>query len=222
MKRINVSTKVMPSDSEEQGFEAIEGYATLEEGSNRVAMAIRNVTHCKLTLKKGMVVATVMAANAIPPMLAPHPGTFSSIPEYATPEANSGPIPECMGTYSCRPHEKPELTDQCSDQLFHQLDLSLIEMWPEADQQRAIDLLKEYHHLFALDDLELGCTSQVKHKIKVMDLVPFKQRYRCIPPHQFQEVKKHLEEMLSMEAICKSISPWASLVMLIRKKDGSL
>ena len=187
-----------------------------------MAMAIRNVTHHKLTLKKGTVVATVMVANVIPPMLAPHLGTFSSIPEYATPEANFGPVPKYMGTYSCRPYEKPELTDQCSDRLFHQLDLSLIETWPEADQQRAIDLLKEYHHLFALDDLQLGYTSQVKHKIKVMDSVPFKQRYRCILPHQFQEVKKHLEEMLSVGAICKSVSPWASPVMLMRKKDGSL
>ena len=93
-----------------------------------MAMAIRNVTHCKLTLKKGTVVATVMVANVIPPMMAPHLGMFSSSPEYATLETNSGPVPEYMGMYSCGPHEKPELTDQHSDWLFHKLDLSLIEM----------------------------------------------------------------------------------------------
>ena len=80
--------------------------------------------------------------------------------------------------YLCGPQEKPELTDEQSEKLFSKLDLTLIETWPEANQQKAIDLLKEYHHLFALDDLELGFTSQVKHKIKVMDLVPLKQRYR--------------------------------------------
>ena len=52
-----------------------------------------------------------------------------------------------------------------------------IESWAEADQQKAVDLLKEYHHLFALDDLDMGCTSQVKHKIKITDPMPFKQRY---------------------------------------------
>ena len=85
-----------------------------------------------------------------------------------------------------------------------------------------MDLLKEFHHLFVLDDLEMGCTSQVKHKIKVTDPLPFKQRYRRIPPNQFQEVKKHLEDMLKVRAIHKSVSPWASPVVLVRKKDGSL
>ena len=90
------------------------------------------------------------------------------------------------------------------------------------DQQKAVDLLKEYHHLFALDELEMGCTSLVKHKIKVMDPIPFKQRYRHILPNQSQEVKKHLEEMLKVGAIRKPVSPWASLVVLVQKRDRSL
>ena len=32
MKRINVSTKAVPSDSNKQGFEAIDAYTTLEGG----------------------------------------------------------------------------------------------------------------------------------------------------------------------------------------------
>ena len=40
--------------------------------------------------------------------------------------------------------------------------------------------------------------------------------------NQFQEVKNHLEEMLKVGAIRKSVSPWASPVMLVCKKDGSL
>ena len=41
-------------------------------------------------------------------------------------------------------------------------------------------------------------------------------------PHQFEEVRKHLQEMLDNGAISKSNSPWASAVILVRKKDGSL
>ena len=51
---------------------------------------------------------------------------------------------------------------------------------------------------------------------------PFKERYRQIPPHQYEEVKKHLKEMLEIGAIRRSNSPWASAVVLVRKKDGSL
>ena len=41
-------------------------------------------------------------------------------------------------------------------------------------------------------------------------------------PHQYEEVRKHLNEMLEIGAIQKSNSPWASAVVLVRKKDGSL
>ena len=41
-------------------------------------------------------------------------------------------------------------------------------------------------------------------------------------PHQYEEVKKHLQEMMEIGAICKSTSPWASPIVLVHKKDGGL
>ena len=82
--------------------------------------------------------------------------------------------------------------------------------------------MKEYQHLFALDYLELGSTSHIKHEIKLSDPKPFKDRYRQIQPQQFEEVRSHLQDMLKVGAIRKSTSPWASPVVLVRKKDGSL
>ena len=79
-----------------------------------------------------------------------------------------------------------------------------------------------YQHLFALNLRELGKTSLVQHEIQLSDKTPFKGRYRRIPPHQYDEVRKHLQEMLDIEPICRSISPWASPVVLVHKKDGSL
>ena len=63
------------------------------------------------------------------------------------------------------------------------------------------ELIWESQHLFALDDLELGCTSQVKHKIHLNDEKPFKEHYQRIPPQQFEEVRAHLREMLKIGAI---------------------
>ena len=84
------------------------------------------------------------------------------------------------------------------------------------------DVIECYHHIFAIEDLELGRTDLVKHEIKLTNYVPFKERYRRIPPHQYEEVCKHLDEMLRMGAIRKSNSPWASAVVLVHKKDGAL
>ena len=71
VKRVNVTTEAIPGDIENRGIEAGNAYATLNGGSNRVALVVRNVARNKITLKRGMVIATVSAANVVPPMLAP-------------------------------------------------------------------------------------------------------------------------------------------------------
>ena len=102
------------------------------------------------------------------------------------------------------------------------MDLTGIESWTEQQQSADKELSEEYQHLFALNLKELGRTSLVQHEIKLSNDKPFKERYRRIPPHQYEEVQKHLQEMLAVRAIWKSTSPWASPVVLVHKKDGSL
>ena len=41
-------------------------------------------------------------------------------------------------------------------------------------------------------------------------------------PHQYEEVWKHLQEILEIEAICRSTIPWASPIVLVCKNDGGL
>ena len=117
---------------------------------------------------------------------------------------------------------KSEPTPERLDELFTKLDLSGTQDWSEDLQQEVHGLMVEYQHLFALNDLELGRTSKVKHEIKLSNPVPFKDRYRQIPPHKFDEVQSHLQDMLKVGAIQNSVSPWASPIVLVHKKDGSL
>ena len=65
----------------------------------------------------------------------------------------------------------------------------------------------------------MGKTNLVKHKIVLTDSIPFKEKYRRIPPQLFSEVKAHLQEMLDLGAIRHSNSPWASAIVLVWKKD---
>ena len=116
--------------------------------------------------------------------------------------------------------EKHKLTQDDIDILMSKLDLTGIKDWSPEEQQEVKDLIIEYGSLFALKDIDLGRTDKVKHSIKLNDYTPFKERYRHIPPHQYEEVKQHLKEMLEIGAISESKSPWASAVVLVRKKDG--
>ena len=106
--------------------------------------------------------------------------------------------------------------------ILEKIDLTGIESWMEQQQYSVKKLLEEYQHLFALNLKELGRTSLVQHEIKLSNNIPFKERYRRIPPHQYEEVRKHLQEMLDIGAIQRSTSPWASPIVLVHKKDGSL
>ena len=95
-----------------------------------------------------------------------------------------------------------------------------LKSWSGEQQQSSKDLLVDSADIFAKTDLDLGKCNTIKHAIKITDPQPFKERYRRIPPHLFDEVKKHLQEMIEVGAIRKSFSPWASAVVLVRKKDG--
>ena len=79
-----------------------------------------------------------------------------------------------------------ELRPAQINKLFQKLDLSGIKEWAKEDEESVKSLIKEFGSLFTLDNLDLGKTSIVKHNIKLMDMVPFKERYRHIHPHPVQ------------------------------------
>ena len=93
---------------------------------------------------------------------------------------------------------------------------------PKKQKAKARAVLTKYSFLFTMDSMDLGKTDLVKHHIELTNYTPIKDRYRRIPPQQYEEVRKHLKEMLDIRAIRRSNSLWASPVVLVRKKDGSL
>ena len=95
----------------------------------------------------------------------------------------------------------PKVKEERIEKILESLKLHSIEFWNEQQQQSVRTLIREYRHLFALTLNELGKTSLVQHDIKLDDKTPFKERYQRIPPHQYDEVKKHLQEMLDTGAI---------------------
>ena len=66
-----------------------------------------------------------------------------------------------------------------------------------------------------------GRTEQLHHHIETGDMPPIRQPTHCIPIVQREEVKQLLKEMEAKKIIQPSKSPWASPVVLVKKKDGN-
>ena len=119
--------------------------------------------------------------------------------------------------------DRMPLTPEQMKQLFEQIKLEEgTSHWSEEQRSRVQAVIEKYSFLFAMNSLDLGRTDLVKHHIQLDNYTPIKDRYCRIPPHQYKEVQKHLKEMLDIGTIRRSNSPWASPVVLVRKKDVSL
>lgn len=90
------------------------------------------------------------------------------------------------------------------------------------DQAQVKALLLKYRSVFATHEGDLGCTTLISHEIPLLDDVPVRQRYRQIPPSEYEVVKAHIHQLLQNQVIRESSSPYASPIVLVKKKDGTL
>lgn len=123
-------------------------------------------------------------------------------------------IPSEVATVSAQTASSPPVQQQVDD-----VDLSSL---PNEDQNKVRSLLNQYVSVFSTHDGDLGCTNLVSHDIPLVDDIPVRQRYRRIPPSEYEVVKDHINQLLSSQVIRESSSPYASPIVLVRKKDGSL
>ena len=177
------------------GIDVQTTYSTLANSSHRVSVILRNNTQDWLVIKKGMPIARMVTANAIPKV---------------THILLAG-----------NPHEQSTLTKaERQELLLEKLDLTGLKAWPTEQAEKAHSLLREYHNIFSLEKHDMGHTKAAKHKIvlKDPDTPPFKERFHKIPPPQLDRVHTHLKMMLDAGVIQPSNSPWCNAVVLVRKK----
>ena len=92
----------------------------------------------------------------------------------------------------------------------------------EAAQCGLRALLLKHKNLFAKDDNDLGRTDLVVHDINTGDARPIRQPPRRVPSALQPELEANLSSMLEKGVAEPGQSPWASPVVLVRKKDGSI
>ena len=90
------------------------------------------------------------------------------------------------------------------------------------DRAELCQLLLEYHQAFTVEEGERGDTDLVQMSVDTGDAVPKGQPVRRTPFAVRKEVAEQLRKMQAQGVIQPSCSPWASPVVLVRKKDGSL
>lgn len=92
----------------------------------------------------------------------------------------------------------------------------------EDEKQDCLNLLNSYRDIFSTGATDIGTTDKVKHRIELLDEIPFKQKYRRVPQALVEEVRTHIKDLLAAGIIRPSRSPFSSNVVLVRKHDGSL
>ncbi|GFX74184.1 hypothetical protein TNCV_2912171 [Trichonephila clavipes] len=83
------------------------------------------------------------------------------------------------------------------------------------------DCSKNLKTCFSRNSSDIGHTTVTQHRIDTADHPPIKQHPRRLPFAKQEEVGTLLREMQENDIIEPSSSPWASPIVLVRKKDGS-
>ncbi|GFT63340.1 retrovirus-related Pol polyprotein from transposon 412 [Trichonephila clavipes] len=89
---------------------------------------------------------------------------------------------------------------------------------PKSSAER---LFQEFEDVFSRNSSDIGHTTVTQHRIDTADHPPIKQNPRRLPFAKQEEVGTLLREMQENDIIEPSSSPWASPIVLVRKKDGS-
>jgi len=92
---------------------------------------------------------------------------------------------------------------------------------PEEQRRMLLEFLADHHKAFCLEENECGETDLVQFEIDTSNAAPMKPPVRRMPFTVRQEVARQLKRMQKTGVIQPSNSPWASLIVLVRKKDGT-
>ncbi|GBM08967.1 Retrovirus-related Pol polyprotein from transposon 297 [Araneus ventricosus] len=90
------------------------------------------------------------------------------------------------------------------------------------EQRTAVrKLLNEFQNLFSTCDADVGRCNMTQHRINTGDHQPIKQYPRRLPLARKEEADHLVKEMVDNGIIEKSSGPWASPIVLVKKKNGS-
>ena len=103
------------------------------------------------------------------------------------------------------------------EELIEQVDVSVTAEY----KTQLKDLLTEYKDIISSDELDLGRTELVEHRIDTGDARPVRQTLRRSPAAYAHIIDEQLETLMKQGIIEPTNSEWSSNVVLVKKKDQS-
>ena len=90
------------------------------------------------------------------------------------------------------------------------------------EKEKLQQLLVKFQDSFSRNEWDLGLTHLAEHPIETGDAAPVKQPPRRVPLAYAADEKQAIEDLKAKGVIRNSTSPWASPIVLVRKKDGGV
>ena len=112
--------------------------------------------------------------------------------------------------------EKKFITSPTDIDIHRKVDLQDVEVTKE-QQQAFKDLCSEFKDIFSIDSSDMGKTSLIEMEIDTGDSPPITQRAYTLPLKHAAWVQKELEILEKAGVIVRSVSSWASPIVVVPK-----
>ena len=91
----------------------------------------------------------------------------------------------------------------------------------KSEYKKAEHLLQAYGDIFSATPHDIGQTDLLHHQINTSTETPIRQRAYRTSPAMRVEIQKQVDDLLQRGIIEESYSPWASPIVMVRKKDNT-
>ncbi len=192
---------------------------SLQRGSlTKVQIPVTNISNVDIMLAPRTILGRVEHARAIYPA--------DTQPDIVTSDWNSsngGVVAGVVATESksVTSAHSIENTGHDANKKLWDPPVPISHLTPE-QQRKVQQMLREECETFVKDEDDVGCIPSLQLKIRLSDMTPVKRTYVSVPKPLHNEVKEYLEDLLNKGWTQKSRSSYASPVVCVRKKNGSL
>ena len=171
---------------------------------HRVLVMVENNENYPVKLKKGSVLGTVV--------------TVKEVEQVNAEDDVADDMAHCVASIQTAVKGQPMEREK---QLLKALHVNRESITKEEVTQLEA-LVQEYTDVFTIDPSDLCTTDRITHGIETGDQRPIRQPPRRVPFALRDQVNKMVQDMLDRGIIEPSKSPWASPIVLVEKKDGTL